>query len=349
MKFNKHQQLIIKKIASGEITDISTYLKAFDLSTYRKLDENDILNRLNESEKGNCYKRLKKTFRESNQLFCNNDLVPQFVPNIPKLEDFEDVEPTIAKNGSKYTVVVDNSTKYEYDFFDGININNSFSDIKEFLTIWQFLKLEGLVLEVDKQLSKSDFEPFFEYKPINETTYGKTKTPKKTSITYPISDGLYKVDINELKSLYPNVKTDYVKDFRNYIDYYFEYNKANELICSQFICKQIYGNPELDAFIKNKFKTREQINFKWSLIPAYLALALTLEIAIWQKNDNSDIIKIQQQLDSIQQAIDNNNPDWNKIEQQLDDISKSDIYDGSTNEKLDEIIQQIKNYKDYQK
>ena len=51
MKFNKHQQLIIKKIASGEITDISTYLKAFDLSTYRKLDENDILNRLNESEK----------------------------------------------------------------------------------------------------------------------------------------------------------------------------------------------------------------------------------------------------------------------------------------------------------
>ena len=56
MKFNKHQQLIIKKIASGEITDISTYLKVFDLSTYRKLDENDILNRLNESEKGNCYK-----------------------------------------------------------------------------------------------------------------------------------------------------------------------------------------------------------------------------------------------------------------------------------------------------
>ena len=100
MKFNKHQQLIIKKIASGEITDISTYLKVFDLSTYRKLDENDILNRLNESEKGNCYKRLKKTFRESNQLLCNNDLFPQFVPNIPKLEDFEDVEPTIAKNGS---------------------------------------------------------------------------------------------------------------------------------------------------------------------------------------------------------------------------------------------------------
>ena len=181
-------------------------------------------------------------------------------------------------------------------------------------------------MEVDKQLSKSDFEPFFEYKPINETTYGKTH--KKIAITYPTPDGLYKVDINESKSLYPNVKTDYVKDFRNYIDYYFEYNKANELICSQFICKQIYGNPELDAFIKNKFKTREQINFKWSLIPAYLALALTLGIAIWQKNDNSDIIKIQQQLD---------------------DISKSDIYDGSTNEKLDEMIEQIKNYKDYQK
>lgn len=43
---------------------------------------------------------------------------------------------------------------------------------------------------------------------------------QEIAITYPTPDGLYKVDINESKSLYPNVKTDYVKDFRNYIDYY---------------------------------------------------------------------------------------------------------------------------------
>lgn len=84
----------------------------------------------------------------------------------------------------------------------------------------------------------------------------------------------------------------------------------------------------------------------YSSLPSFSTYSWNCNLA---ENDNSDIIKIQQQLDSIQQAIDNNNPDWGKIEQQLDDISKSDIYDGSTNEKLDEMIEQIKNYKDYQK
>ena len=46
---------------------------------------------------------------------------------------------------------------------------------------------------------------------------------------------------------------------------------TNELICSQFIDKQIYGNSELDVFIKKGFKTNEEINIRKTLVPAYLA------------------------------------------------------------------------------
>lgn len=39
MHFTKHQKAIIKKIASGDITDIPSYLKTFNLTTFIKLDK----------------------------------------------------------------------------------------------------------------------------------------------------------------------------------------------------------------------------------------------------------------------------------------------------------------------
>lgn len=149
----------------------------------------------------------------------------------------------------------------------------------------------------------------------------------------------------ELLSLIQQGK--YVKDYRNYVDYYFEYNKENELICSQFIDKQIYGNSGLDVFIKKGFKTNEEINVNKTLIPAYLALVLSLGITLWQyfNTDNSDIITIQNQLTEIQQTLyDNSPPDITEIENKLQEIyDSSDIT--SINQQLEEILNEIKEYK----
>lgn len=135
--------------------------------------------------------------------------------------------------------------------------------------------------------------------------------------------------------------------YRNYVDYYFEYNKENELICSQFIDKQIYGNSGLDVFIKKGFKTNEEINVNKTLIPAYLALVLSLGITLWQyfNTDNSDIITIQNQLTEIQQTLyDNSPPDITEIENKLQEIyDSSDIT--SINQQLEEILNEIKEYK----
>lgn len=134
---------------------------------------------------------------------------------------------------------------------------------------------------------------------------------------------------------------------RNYVDYYFEYNKENELICSQFIDKQIYGNSGLDVFIKKGFKTNEEINVNKTLILAYLALVLSLGITLWQyfNTDNSDIITIQNQLTEIQQTLyDNSPPDITEIENKLQEIyDSSDIT--SINQQLEEILNEIKEYK----
>ena len=213
--------------------------------------------------------------------------------------------------------------------------------------------LKGLVLEVGKKVTKVDYEVFFEYKPILDTKYGRIKaqkheekTGKKVDEAKVIQNGKVLNNV-DLPYNFPKADMDRIKDYRNYVDYYFEYNKENELICSQFIDKQIYGNSGLDVFIKKGFKTNEEINVNKTLIPAYLALVLSLGITLWQyfNTDNSDIITIQNQLTEIQQTLyDNSPPDITEIENKLQEIyDSSDIT--SINQQLEEILNEIKEYK----
>ena len=65
MKFTKQQKLIIKKIASGDIKDITAFIKVFNLSTFYNLNKEDIEKRMKIDENGKTYKKLNdgvKTF-----------------------------------------------------------------------------------------------------------------------------------------------------------------------------------------------------------------------------------------------------------------------------------------------
>ena len=93
MKFTKQQKLIIKKIASGDIKDIPSFIKVFNLSTFYNLNKEDIEKRMKIDENGKTYKKLKdgvKTFYSTTS--TNNALgipMPSFKPIIPKEEDFD--------------------------------------------------------------------------------------------------------------------------------------------------------------------------------------------------------------------------------------------------------------------
>lgn len=348
MKFTKHQKEIIRKIASGEITDIPSYIKVFNLSTFYKLNKNDIEDRMKKTENGKTYKKLRDGVKTVYTTTSTNNALglpmPQMHPIVPKEEDFEYVPAVISYQGSVKTIKIDESTQFEYDYFEGITITNSFNDIKDFLTIWQFLKSEGLILEVSKKISKADYEPYFEYKLISETKFGKAKAEKKLTVG---AQNLEQTKYTKLDSpiFLPYADPDRIKDYRNYIDYYFEYNKANELICSQFIDKQIYGNSELDTFIKKGFRTLEQRSLFMSLLPAYLALVVAIVIPVFQQmfTDNSDLITIQNQLTQIQQTLaDNPSPNITEIENLLQEILETSNTD-SIDAQLEDILQEIKN------
>lgn len=355
MKLTKRQKDIIKKIWSEEIKDIPSFLNTYNLYTFKQLNKEEITKRMKTEENGRTYKKLKENVQiisfTSNQtnfgMFPSAKIIP------PKENDFEYVPADISYNSSSTTITTSNSQSFKFDYFEGINITNSFDDIKDFLTIWQFLKSENLILEVDKEVTKEDYAPFFEFIPISETEFGKKKNKQKNKLKM-VRDTINNYNIPketeaDQSSFLRMVNGDpeREKDYRNYIDYNFEYNKANELICSQFIDKQIYGNTNLKIFINNNFKTNEEINLNKTLIPAYLALILSLGIAVFQTyfTNNSEIITIQNQLSELQKIIDDQTSNELKnIESSLQNIRNS-TNESKTDKLLEEILLEIKEAK----
>ena len=131
MKFTKQQKLIIKKIASGDIKDITSFIKVFNLSTFYNLNKEDIEKRMKIDENGKTYKKLNdgvKTFYSTTSI--NNALgipMPSFKPIIPKEEDFEEVTAIISYSGS-----------YQ------INLNSNF--FKELMSLILLLTLKIFLL-----------------------------------------------------------------------------------------------------------------------------------------------------------------------------------------------------------
>ena len=304
MKFTTHEKEIIRKIAEGKVYNIASYLEVFGLTTKRKLDESDIETRMRQEEQGTTYKKVKDGVNRLVNVPTEVMGIRTTIPTTRLIndEDLEDVEAVIDYTGSEITVDNAEGTAYVYNLRAGITCTNSFSDIKRFLTIWQFLKSENLVLEVDSKITREDYEVFFEHKAISETKWAKKNKPL---ISFPKK---YEKVLEELQNqpFLARSESARFKNFRNYIDYICVYNKENEIICSQFIGKQIIANADLDLFIKRKFRTKEQRSLFLSLVPAYLALVLTLGITVWQECNNTtdkQLEQIQSHLVQMEQTL----------------------------------------------
>lgn len=92
-------------------------------------------------------------------------------------------------------------------------------------------------------------------------------------------------------------------------------------------------------FIKKGFRTREQINFLHALIPAYLSAVLAIVLAFIPQ-DNTDLVKIQNQLELIQQTA-SETENLEKIEKLLEDIYKKDFDDSQIVKILKELLEKF--------
>lgn len=284
MKFNKKQKEILKKIVSGEIQDIYSYMTTFNLTTFAQLKKAEI----------------------EQAFFCDSLPKKYYFPNglSPKLSTIETPD-SFTKKVNDGLINPDNfnsfslSLNYNYGikhlswdnnyyniyFYNGINIANSFDDIVTFLSLWQYLKSEMLVIELPSDLTDKTLGLFYEKHIMPSSAQPLSLEEKIKGINF--ESHTYNDD-----------------NYSNGVDYIFSTEKCT--ICKEYLGKKIYPTPELNLYIKRNFKTCEEKIQSSALFAAWLAIfvSVTLPLIPSQKSDEVKYLsEIAEEIDYLQDEL----------------------------------------------
>lgn len=298
LKFSKHQKNIIRQIFLGKIYDISSYLKFYHLGTLVKFDKSFVNNSFRQDsipKNYYCYNTVKRKasnilteFEYINKL-QKGELIPEkYTKSILKLS---------YNGGIKHEVW--NGKEYTLNFYEGVYIANSFSDILEFLTIWQFLKSEMLILEVPQDFS-SDILGMF---------YKKIASARNSSMT--VEEQIQNID-------YEN----FTYDDQYYLDSNYTLSFEHCLMCKEYLEKRIYPSTKLGLFIERGFKTYEEKTQNRALFVAWLAIFVSIILTFYpdlQKNDKAELDLVIQEIEEVKHSIDSVSLD-DEVIQKLDTI-----------------------------
>ena len=298
MKLSKHQKETIRKIFSGEIYDITSYLRYFNLGTEVKFDKNLIEDSFAKDNLPKKYYHYSSVDRRLSTILTEDDY-------LQKLENGK-LDPNHYKESTlrlSYNTGIKQETwegqTYTLNFYEGVYVANVFTDILEFLTIWQFLKSEMLILEVPQDFSPKFLGLFY------------TKT------------ALYRDNSTSIENRIKNI------DYKNftYDDQYYlnsNYTLSHEhcLMCKEYLDKRICPSTKLELFIKRRFKTYEERTQNKALFVAWLAIFVSITLTFLpyvHKDENPNLDSITQDIHDIKHSVDSSDPDED-ITQKLDSI-----------------------------
>lgn len=288
MQLTKFQKEIVKKIAVGEITDILSYMKSFDLGKYFELDETDIKKRCHEKYKGRFFKVKRDNI--SRDVWSN-------------LEDYDqeyykaNIRVRDSRETSYHYVYRDSSAAFSV--YEKRYIAKNFSDIISFISLWQYLKSKALIIELPRLLVKEDFSlctdvvaPYcYKYGDDNERGLGGGNHCEKIE---QLEDGAVIKVWNSRR------------DYEEFIDWNFSFNEEKMELAYEYLSKKIYPAPELGNYIQNKFVTEDEkvqrTNFKIALAGVIIAIVTSL-ISLLGNFVPSDLKSIEEELEGIRYEI----------------------------------------------
>lgn len=300
MKLTKHQKETISKIFSGEIYDITSYLKHFNLGTEIKFDKNSIEESFTRDDLPKKYYYHSSVKRKPSNMLTETDYLQKLKNHEIDSNHYTDITLKLSYNtGIKQETW--EGQKFTINFYEGVYIANSFQDVLEFLTIWQFLKSEMLILEVPQDFSHKVLGLFY------------TKTALNKDDSLPIEKRIKRIDFHTC----------------TYDDQYYlnsNYNLSHEhcLMCKEYLDKRICPSAKLGLFIKRRFKTYEEKTQNKALFVAWLAIFVSIALTFLpylHKEESPNIDSITQDIHDIKHYIASSDPSQN-IAQKLDSIIK---------------------------
>lgn len=284
MRFSKLQKSIVKSIFNGEIYDILSYIKVFKLGEYIQFNKEEVIQKFKTDniEKEYFYPRIlgpKLTTIYSHSEYQNKLKAKEINP-----EEYKKIELQLDFN-EECRVECWNDMDYEFNFYQGVYITKSFQDILDFLTLWEHLKSEMLIFEIPSALSSEVLGLFYkkEIHDSDNSSVDRLKLINFDSFTYG--------DTNYLKDSY-EISTEHCLMFQNYLG------------------KRIYPTTKLGIFINKRFRTSEEATQNKALMAAWLAILVTILLAIipeFGKSDTAYLKNISNDIHDIRVSINNDN------------------------------------------
>ena len=304
MRFNKHQRDIIKAIKNKEVYDIESFVKKFNLYEHFVVDKEKIKKAFDESELGKEY----PVYVSKNVL----DLKNKREISVPARLEYMD---------NKKKVTFDNCC-YEYDLWDekGFNIAINYDEIVGFISLWEYLKRELDVFEIEKTVSRSEIELFFRKyeKTTNKSNSTNDYIPIVQEELFQLTDGKFQRKVGEVD--YNVVR----RNAYNYVEEDVEIDNEQLKIFSVYLHKKILPTPSLTKYVSNRYQTEDEKATKLSLRIAIISIIIAIfsfsfsvyaAFKIDPSNDNLKII--QEKLDTIENSIRDDMDNKTKIEIRL--------------------------------
>ena len=252
MKLTKRQKDIVKQIKEGKIYDVESYIRHYDLGEFIKYD----------------YEEFSRAFEEDDinkKFYYPKDLTPN-VTNVLTIETYNYKVESGKIDEKSYTVfslelVADagnvtvniHDVEYHVNLYEGIYVAKSFGHILDFLTVWEYLKSEMLILELSTELKKTAIELFFEKSLMQQGELKENELDRNINYkAHSLSDNYY---IESGKYIFSREKF---------------------IICEEYLKKRIYPTPSLNLYIQNKFSTKEEAMQKSALVAAWLAIFVSI-------------------------------------------------------------------------
>lgn len=333
MRLTKHQRIIVSRINQGEIYDIPSYLRSFKKGHEKTYDMDVIRSRFTNDESGKQYKVLKDdhslfTTSYPTQYFMGQEIhVPIMLPRAES--DIADDEWTLceAKFDEKIPPSVFTYDEQEFilDFQKGAFVADDFNDILNFISLWSYLRREGLIFEVSEPVSKDEISMLYESVPYSspscsegikiewESYPGYRKLEEKEPVIKPVKDILLAVPVRHAKE---------------FLDKEWIMNEDHLMMCREFLGKRIYPTEASHNYAANGYRTPDEKHRNLNSTVAVIALLVSVISFFygWLHPNNS----YQPTLDNMAQQIE-------EIKMALDDIGNNQL----STEEVDQVYEKI--------
>lgn len=359
MKLTKYQKKIIDKIIAGEVYDIPSFLRVFNKGREKQYDAAEIRAVFNKCENGvkYMYKQQEDNSFLTDFYDSNGNIYQTLpVPNKTTIElySYPILTPVNADLSMKITPeeVVISDVCYRFDFLKSkYLIADSFSEIRDFVALWSYLRREALVFEGSKNISEEDISVFFE---LVEKDIKPQENPYWSTNVEPVpgteNDPMSRLNI----TMVPRKNADH------YIKKVWKFNRDEFSMYKDYVGVKMMPTSDLKNYQQGKYKTVEEKAQNRNLFVAWIAVIVSVVsilvgniIPMFQPSEIDSLNEIGEQLYSIEQVLDSINEndtiylELQEIEETLDQIT-SKINDNSSHEikaLIEDLLEQLKEIK----